>query len=685
MTPGADDAGPLSTRVLVLAPTQKDGQVTRSLLERAGLTALLCADVRHLSREVRVGAGAALVTEEAVTADGVQELLDALSSQPAWSELPVVVLMRGGVEASSAALRVLRSLANVTLLERPAPMRSVVSAVQVAVRGRLRQYQIRDQIEEIRRGEAVARDSEERYRRLVELSPDAVFVSTDDRIVFVNPAAVRLFSATSEEQLLGRSPSTLTLPGPSSTTMRPTSVNAHPVEEKWVRLDGTLIDVEATTVTIPWQNRPAFQVILRDIGQRTRARRERETLLESERAARAEAERAGRMKDEFLATLSHELRTPLNAIMGWATVLRQVGADDPAELANGLEVIERNARVQAQLIEDLLDMSRIISGKIRLDVCTVDLATVLNQAVESVRLGADAKEIRIERPTEPCAPIAGDAGRLQQIFWNLLSNAVKFTPRGGRVAIDCRRAGDLVEVRVTDSGQGIKPQFLPHVFERFRQADASTTRRFGGLGLGLAIVKHLTELHGGTVEAYSAGEGRGATFSVRLPLNLTRRPAAEPQDAARPVRAAAAAPPESEPGNLTGIRVLVVDDDADARYLVRRMLSDCDADVVVASSAVEALNVLATGPLPDVVVSDIGMPEMDGYEFIRRVRTQPGVERLPAVALTAFARPEDRHRALTSGYQSHIAKPVEPSELIAAVATLGGRATAPPTARATLD
>jgi signal transduction histidine kinase/CheY-like chemotaxis protein len=566
VTAADDDQKHLLTRVLVLAPTAKDGEVTRALLARAALVCVLCESLKRLVSEIRAGAGAVLITEEAIGADGIEELLEVLGAQPTWSELPVLVLMRGGVESTSVALRVIRSLANVTLLERPAPMRSVISAVHTAVRSRLRQYQIRDQIQEIRQ------------------------------------------------------------------------------------------------------------------------------LLESERAARAEAERAGRMKDEFLATLSHELRTPLNAILGWATMLRR-SADDPEEITSGMEIIERNARIQAQLIEDLLDMSRIISGKIRLDVHSVDPSTVIEAAIESVRPAADAKEIRIQNVLEPCGPVLGDPGRLQQVLWNLLSNAVKFTPRGGNVIVTCRRSRSSVEITVSDTGPGIKPEFIPHVFERFRQADGSTTRRYGGLGLGLAIVKNLVELHGGTVEARSAGDNSGANFIVRLPISALRSQAPNVRDGENPddiaarstatVTAGSAdnAIEQCDQADLAGIKVLVVDDDADARNLVQRLLSDCNAQVITAASAQEAITLLKA-ELADVLLSDIGMPTMDGYEFIRLVRQEiASAERMPAAAITAFARSEDRRRALLAGYQTHIPKPVEPSELTAVVASLAGRI-GPPLKRA---
>lgn len=408
-----------------------------------------------------------------------------------------------------------------------------------------------------------------------------------------------------------------------------------------------------------------------DITERKLAEQRRQRLLEQETAAREEAERASRLKDEFLATVSHELRTPLNAILGWAQYLNreEVPSD---EVRQGLETIVRNSRLQAQLIEDLLDMSRIISGKLRLDVQHVDLPAVIEAALETVTPAAAARSIRVERVLDPRAgPVRGDAARLQQVVWNLLSNAIKFTPRGGKVQVVLARVNSHVEIRVADTGQGIAAEFLPFVFERFRQADGSTTRRHGGLGLGLSIVKSLVELHGGTVSCASAGEGQGAAFTVYLPLAVTH---ADPSDEDREHPTAPAARPfHADAASLAGIKALIVDDEPDALVLVQRVLERAGAQVVAVASAAEAIAALERGA--DVIISDIGMPELDGYEFLKRVRTvesERGIK-TPAIALTAFARSTDRTRALLAGYLLHVAKPVEPSELVAAVASAVGR------------
>ncbi len=403
------------------------------------------------------------------------------------------------------------------------------------------------------------------------------------------------------------------------------------------------------------------------------AAHEREALLESERAARSTAEKMSELKDEFLATLSHELRTPLNAILGWSQVLQNAPKNE-SDVRQGLEAIERNARVQTQLIEDLLDMSRVTSGKLRLDVQPLQPMSIIEAAVETVKPSADAKDIRVDCVLDPAAgPVSGDPGRLQQVVWNLLSNAIKFTPKHGKVQIRLERVNSHIEISVADTGVGIKPEFIPHLFERFRQGDASTTRKFGGLGLGLSIVKSLVELHGGTIRVRSDGEGLGTTVTVHLPLTVVHRgaPPAGRTHPKSPSLSATSAPGADE---LAGLKVLVVDDQVDARELVKRVLEDCAADVITAGTAEEALT-LVQRLRPDVLVSDVGMPGIDGYELLRRVRAlgQEQGGKVPAIALTAFARSEDRTRALRAGFLVHVSKPVDPSELVATVASVAGR------------
>lgn len=412
-------------------------------------------------------------------------------------------------------------------------------------------------------------------------------------------------------------------------------------------------------------------LVFRDIRERKRAEAEREQLFEREQAARVEAEEANRLKDEFLATASHELRTPLTAIVGWTRMLRAGGLDAKTS-AGALETIERNADAQTRLIEDLLDISRIISGKLLLDTRPVEMAPVIRDAVSAVRPAAQAKNIAVATSVDARAGLVlGDANRLQQVFWNLLSNAVKFTPKGGRVEVRLGRVESQIEFSVHDTGEGIEPEFLPYVFDRFRQADGSKTRRHGGLGLGLAIVRSVVEMHGGTVSALSEGRGRGATFSVRLPL-LALQGGGISADARETTESALAM---ECPPKLDGVRVLLVDDDRDTLEMLDAVLSKCEAEVVTAASAAEALREIELRR-PDVLVSDIGMPEADGYEFIKRVRAleaERGTDAIPALALTAYAKPEDRVQALTVGYQVHLSKPVEPAEFALVVANLVGR------------
>jgi PAS domain S-box-containing protein len=387
-----------------------------------------------------------------------------------------------------------------------------------------------------------------------------------------------------------------------------------------------------------------------------------------------EARDANRMKDEFLAVLSHELRTPLNAIVGYSRLLRS-GMLSGEKQERGLETLERNANWLTQIVEDVLDVSRIISGKIRLDVQPVHLPLVIDNAVATTQPAADAKGVRVQTILDPNAgPVSGDPDRLQQVVWNLVTNAVKFTPRGGRVQVRLEQVSSHVEVVVSDTGTGIAPDFLPYVFERFRQADAGMTRKTGGLGLGLSIVHHIVEMHGGTVEAASAGVNQGATFRVRLPLMAVHSRASDPR---REHPRSSTTLPLDPLGDLTGVRVLAVDDEEDALALLRVVLETAGAEVMTFASPIAALDYLASDQ-PDALIVDVGMPEMDGFDFISRVRasTDPRVRELPAAALTAFARSQDRARALRSGFEMHMSKPIDPAELVASVATLVRRARA---------
>ena len=538
---GGAPAG-LAERVVVLAPLGRDAAVVCRTLGGRDVACVTAGSIAGMVTLVREGAGAALLTEEALTSSGVVSLSETLAQQPSWSDLPVLLLLAGSERLAPGAARAMAALhaaGNVTILVRPVPAVALVTTVQAAIRARRRQYEVRD-------------------------------------------------------------------------------------------------------------------------------------LMEREHAARLQAEHANQLKDEFLATVSHELRTPLSAILLWAK-LAATSRLKAEQVPEALRTIERSAEAQSQLIDDLLDASRMVSGKLRLSAEECQLEPAVREAVEVVQPAAEAKGVRIEATLNRAAGVVlADPDRIRQVVWNLLSNAVKFTPRGGDVLIHLGREGDYVRIEVTDTGAGISAEFLPHVFDRFRQADASAGRRHGGLGLGLAITHQLIELHGGTITAESDGEGMGSTFIVRLPLVRT---AAVRSGA--PVRLDAVREPARA---LSGVRVLLVDDEAEIRLGMALVLEGEGAEVTAVGSAAEALKALEAAPArrkPHVLLSDIGLPGEDGYQLLDRVRAAEAVHggEIPAVAVTAYAREVDRRRALDAGFQGHLAKPIEPDELIAAVAALvAGRA-----------
>ncbi len=786
-------------RVLFLPPTRKDGEVTCKLLAIAGISCLVCEDLSQLSEQLDVGCGAVLLTGDALTGEGTSEFLSHLERQPAWSEIPVVMMVPGGTH-SATAINVIDSLRNVTLVDRPAPMRSLVSAVHAAVRGRERQYQIRDQIAAISRAEAKARELQEQLEIALDASelgtfhcemplgeiiwnprckshfflpPDAkidfdlfysrlhpqdrertrqavhdcVFqdqaydieyrvVSPEGQIRWIRATGCTYYDMDNEPVCFDGTTQDITARKLAEAVLQETQARFQALanlipqlawiatpdgkatwyNQRWYEYTGKTLEEMATLDAEsvhdpgelprikqklqeafrsgePWEDTFPLRrhdgqfrwhlsrampfrdsqnsIILwfgtnTDITEERQRGEERQLLLDSERAARQEAERVSLMKDEFLATLSHELRTPLNVIFGWTQLLK-MGKHDPETIAEGMNVIDRNVRLQTKLIEDLLDVSRIISGKIRLEIQTVELPEIISATAEGLRPAADAKGIRLEKRIESSrGTVNGDPSRLQQVLWNLLNNAIKFTPQGGSIQVIAERIDGTWEVRVTDSGEGISPDFLPHLFERFSQADGSTTRKHGGLGLGLSIVKHLVELHGGTVRAESPGQGMGSTFAIRLPVNAER--ASDPYIAQIKLPLSTNTT-DYQPMKLPGVKVLVVDDEADARELMRRCLSASDVESQLAASAEEAHEVL-TRFNPDVILSDIGMPTQDGYEFMRTLRLRGN--KTPAVALTAFARPEDHIRSIQAGFQTHLPKPVEPAELLAVIAGLTG-------------
>ena len=451
-------------------------------------------------------------------------------------------------------------------------------------------------------------------------------------------------------------------------------LNADDFTEADERLTATL----ATQVAIAYENATLYSdaqhhasELHMEIAERKQAEEERAQLLIREQAARAEAEQANRTKDEFLATLSHELRTPLSAILGWSHLVR-TGKLEPSQMARAFETIERNARSQSQLIDDLLDVSRIITGKLQIEPRPVDICAVMEAAIDAVRPSFEAKEIQFETvmDSEACL-VLGDANRLQQVFWNLLSNAVKFTPEGGHVRVEVKRLSKDVRVSVSDSGIGIKPEFLPFIFDRFRQADGSTTRVHGGLGLGLSIVKHLVQLHQGSVKVESQGQDQGTTFTLSLPLASKSPETPNNGGSAQPDINIA------RPGFsriLEGVRILVVDDESDSRELIKAILTGCGGEVNCCESVAQAIKAIRDWK-PDLLVSDIGMPNEDGYSLIKKVRSlrSKRAKQLPAIALTAYATKEDKARALSVGFQIHIAKPIEPETLVMSIASVIGR------------
>jgi signal transduction histidine kinase/AmiR/NasT family two-component response regulator len=526
-------------RILILAPTGIDAKLTARFLRDASLSPHVCPTIDVVCKEISRGAGLVFLTEEALSERAVGAFARTIASQPAWSDLPIVLLTSGGSESSANtdALASLAAIGNVNLIERPVRVMTLLSALKAALRARNRQYDVRDYLE----------------------------------------AEVR---------------------------------NKHELEKAFLKV-----------------------------------------------------EEASQLKDEFLATVSHELRTPLNAVLGWATLLRSNNLDE-AGRERALETITRNARSQQQLIEDLLDVSRAISGKLRLDARRVNPKKFIEEAIEALRPTAQARKVRIRQTIERnLGSVLGDPARLRQVVWNLLSNAIKFSSRGGLVVLTARRVDASLEISVKDRGQGISPEFLPYVFERFRQADMTTTRMHGGLGLGLAIVRQLVELHSGTVTVESPGHGLGATFTVRLPMLPV------PQSA----------PAESGELNsdalglhdLNGLKVMVVDDEIDTCDLLKTVLSKQGARVTTAQSATAALKLISKTK-PDLLISDVAMPGTDGYEFMRRIRSLPKElgGAVPAVALTAYAREQDRKRALSAGYQMHLTKPIEVAELSATLVHL---------------
>lgn len=590
-----------------------------------------------------------------------QEVVRRLKDDQLTSSIPILQTSATPESAVETRSDGLRACADAYLLK-PVEPQELIATIRALLR--------------MKEAEEAHRESEARYQLLFEGNslPTWIFDVETLKFVAVNEAAVSQYGYGRDEFLsisLEQLRPALSVPGMEDyLRLNPRGI---PNGAQWRHLkkDGTALEVEAVWYEIIYRGRHSLLVMAKDVTERKRSEAEREELLRKEKQARKEAQAANRAKDEFLAVVSHELRAPLNAMLGWARILKSTSVDETT-LRHAIEIIERSARTQSKLIEDLLDTARISSGKLRIDVQPVNLAVVIDSAAEVLRPAAEAKEIQINLSLGMLTEvITGDPDRLQQIVWNLMSNAIKFTPNGGRVDVKLLRADPHVRIIVSDTGRGIEPQQLPYIFNRFQQADGAGTRRTGGLGLGLALVRDLVELHGGTVYAESEGLDRGATFTVNLPLRAVRPALPEP-DLFRSFLNIM-----DHPAALRGVRVLVVDDEADARDLVTALLQQYGAVVTAVDSARAAMSVLHAGEpgdQPDVLISDISMPDEDGYQLIRKVRMLPEDRggRIIAIALTAYGRSVDRIRALSSGFQMHLPKPVEPAELVTVVASLVG-------------
>ncbi len=528
------------------------------------------------------------------------------------------------------------------------------------------------------------RQSEERFRLLVEgVGGYAIFMlDVNGKVATWNVGAQRIKGYTAGE-IVGQHisifyPQEVRDSGWPEYELQQAAEKGSFVDTGWrVRKDGSQLwaGVTITALRDAAGRLLGFAKLTRDLTESKRvealelATEEREQLLDAERSARMAAQRATRVKDEFLATLSHELRTPLSAILGWTQILLKGNVAAPTDQRRAIEVIDRNARAQVQLIDDLLDLSRIMAGKIRLDVQQVSMPDVVQKAIDSAMPAAQAKDIRVRNLLDPSnTVVSADAARLQQVVWNLLSNAIKFTPKGGQVQVLLRRVSSHIELSVSDTGVGIPAGFLPQVFDRFSQRDSSTTRAYGGLGLGLAICKQLIELHGGSIRAASAGEGHGSTFFIELPVSLTQADDAREHPSVDLEAADSIALPR-----LDGVHVFAIDDEPDAREVLTRVLEGQGAVVTAFCSAQDALTALQA-TRPSVIVSDVGMPGTDGYQMMRGLRASEALDsRIPALALTAFARAEDRKRSLQAGFQAHLAKPFDVAELVLLVATLADK------------
>lgn len=677
-------------RALILAPRGRDAAVVAQVLNGVGFVTSTCSSLTGLVVGMEEGAGLCVLTEEVLQEQGLDSLTEWLLRQPSWSDIPLLILATKQVgRRSPRATATLEDLGNVILLERPLNAETIISAGRSALRARARQYNARHHLEEQAR---FSREVErlhrlERQARLRALDAtetlsfaldaaelgtfhcpipfgEMAWNSTCKRHFWLPPQAQVDFDlfysrihADDRERTRASIRDAVELRTPYDVEYRTISPRG---ETRWLRAKGRAHFGENGAPT-------RLDGITIDISRQKELELARARLYDAERQAREHAEHASRVKDEFLATLSHELRTPLSAILGWVYVLKQRGARSQADLSKATDTIERNARAQSLLIDELLDMSRIIAGNVSLDLQPVAIGDIVETVIGSLQPAAQAKSIGIEFTLGPgVGPIAADEHRLQQIAVNLLTNAIKFTHPGGFIRVELRGGNDEVVLTIADDGKGIEADFLPFVFERFRQADGSATRSHGGLGLGLAIVRDLVGLHGGAVQVHSAGLGHGSTFTVRLPVGTVFPRIEETPGSLDP-----STRHDVSASGLQGVRILVVDDEADGREMLARILSDSGAITTLAASAEEAL-AKSRHARHDLLISDIGMPRQDGYELLRRLRLLGHA--MPAIALTAFAQSEDRQRALAAGYSVHMSKPVEPPQLFSAIRQLTGDA-----------
>jgi signal transduction histidine kinase/response regulator RpfG family c-di-GMP phosphodiesterase len=689
-------AGSRPLRILLLAPTGRDAETTVQILSRAGFASEACADAEELCRAIEQGAGLAIVTAEALSPRAMRRLAQTFNTQPPWSEIPLMIFVaQPEMDRAARSFEALGPHAHVTLVDRPIHVKTLLSSVRTSLRSRLRQYDIRDLLAEQQKLLENERASALRLSGLAEASlaiasalslDDVLKMITDQAAKVINSAFALIWLKVNETS--GRR--TIVTMSADTSGSRHTIDDrseqlfdsiAHQIRgsvkltgEQLQKFGGTpLFEGLRTLLAAPLLERDGEPAGLLMLAEKPNAAftADDETVLtqlaqmasvavQNARLYR-EAQDANRAKDDFLATLAHELRTPMTGILGWVQMLKSEGMEQ-TDVAAAIEMIESSTRVQARLVEDLLDVSRIIAGKLRVDLAPVELRPVVEAVVEMFHARASERKIDIqiaieERPLS----VFGDETRLHQVIWNLLSNAIKFTPEGGRVDVALHCSESKAILRVSDTGQGISPEFLPYVFERFRQFDNTTVRQQAGLGLGLAIVRHLVTLHGGQVSVESDGIGSGTTFTITLPLLAVRVEPAELQQ----LRAKPDMP------NLNGVKVLVVDDDEEAGNLVALVLNQLGAEAHAVTSVAAAVKTLRNFHA-DIVVSDIAMPGEDGYAMMRRLREiEPELGRhIPTMALTAYGRPEDRSRILASGFQKYIQKPVEPVELARAIESL---------------